>query len=320
MADLVIESSRPSERAAEIKDLFDRAGKPEFSGIYDRVYRAREASGLKCWLGRSEGRAVLHISVALEPFSDGVKTLSAGLLGDLMADETQRDFWGPLKLVRQMVSDVRKQGKPDFLLTSFTANAEGVFKGSGFKLSMSLRHHVMPLIWPYPLLRRLLVRERVPSLTAIPFAAADHTTLLPELTCPGTFRPVPTPAYFTTRMPRESYPEGHWLVAGSPSSAEAAVLVSPINGELRIADVLWRDAAMPLAGLLAAVAKWGSRAGHRRLALTAGEGSLMSAAAQRAGFLLRPSSFAVKMLPLVPAESLPPFEKWWFTPFALTAW
>jgi hypothetical protein len=133
MADLVIERCLPSERAGEIQALFCRAGHPEFATVYERVYRVRERLGLRSWLGRLEDRVVLHISVSLESFTDGTRTLSCGLLADLMADESHRDFWGPIKLARRMVGDLRKDRTADFLLTSYLPVAEGNVQRMGIR-------------------------------------------------------------------------------------------------------------------------------------------------------------------------------------------
>jgi hypothetical protein len=321
MADLLIERCLPSARAAEIQALFIRVGQPEFSDVYERVYRVREASGLRSWIGLMDDLAVLHISVAPQPFSDGSRTLVGGLPADLMADGTQRDFWGPLKLARRMVADIRKDRAVDFLVTSYLPAAEGVFKAAGFKRFGELRRHVLPLSLQYPLLRRLLHGEPRPGLTAIPFGDPRADALLGSIASPGCFRPVVSPEYYKTRMPRLDYPAGTWLFSGPAHSPDAVVLVSPKpNRELIVADVLWRESTTRLAGVLSAVARWAANEGHRRLTLTAVDGSRLSVAAKRAGFLLRPGAYHLMLLPLCPPETIPPPAQWSLTPFALTAW
>lgn len=321
MADFSIQQCPPSARAAEILALFQRAGQPEFATVYERVYRVREPLGLRSWVGVSGDQVALHMSVAPEAFSGGPRPLTAGLLGDLMADEAHRNFWSPLKLVRRMVADVRANRTADFLITSYAQAAEAVFKAAGFRKYGELYRHVLPLTWPYPLLRRLVHRGRVPRLIAIPFGEAQADAFLGRLGSPGCFRPIATAQYFDTRMPRSEYPAGTWLLAGSAESPEAVVLVSPKpQGELVIADVLWRDADAPLAGVFLAVARWAARQGHRRVTVTTAKGSRVSVAAQRAGFLIRPGPWYVMMLALCTPETIPPPEEWSFTPFVLTSW
>jgi len=321
MADLVIERCTPSERAAEILALFDRAHHPGFDTVFERTYRTRERSGLRSWIGLAGNQAVLHVSVAPQPLSDGARSITLGLLGDLMADETQRNFWGPLKLVRQMVADIRRDCSVDLLLSTYVPAAESVFKAAGFRPFAPLRRYVMPLVWPYPLLRRLQHREPAPRVTAIPWGDDQLYPMLLDLVSPGALRPVVNRDYFVTRMPRVGFPAGKWLLVGAPELPEAVVLVSPKpNEELLIADVLWRHASPPLAGILSTVAHWAARSGYRRLSLTTIPGSRLATGAKRAGFLLRPVDYALLMLPIRAPELIPPHEEWSLTPFALTAW
>lgn len=321
MADLVIERSLPSERAAEILDLFDRAAQPEFPAVFEQAYKPRERSGLRSWIGFSGDKAVLHIAVTPQQLSDGSRSLTLGLLGDLMADETQRNFWGPLKLARQMVADVRKDRSADLLLTTFVPAAESVFKACGFRPFTAMRRFVLPLQWPYPLLRRLQHGERRPAVTAIPWGDEGVYRLLGDLTSPDTLRPVVSRDYFTTRMPRLAFAAGAWLLAGAPGSPDAVALVAPKpNRELAIADLLWRDVGTPLAGVLSSVARWAARSGYRRVSLTTLPGSRLSVEAQRAGFLMRPDDYALLMLPICAPELIPPHDRWSFTNFVLTSW
>lgn len=320
MAEFVIERCLPSDRATEIKDLFTRVGMSEFSPVFDHVYRAREHSGLRSWIALDGGRAVHHVSVNPERFTDGERALTGGVLADLMADQEHRDFWGPIKLMRRMVADVRRDQLADFLLTSFAPAAEGVFKAAGFKQFAVLRRHFMPLLWPYPLIRRLQHGERVPRLTAVPFADVDVEVAFRELTSPGCFRPVVSTEYFATRMPRAAFPAGWWLHAGPPNAPDAAVLVSPQPGrDLVVADVLWRNADASLTGLLSAVAKWATRSRFKRVTLTSIEGSPLARAAQRAGFLTR-EPYRLMSLSINPRDSFPSSDQWSFTPFMVTAW
>ena len=320
MADLVIEQCVPSDRSAEIKGLFERAGQPGFSTVFERVYLVRERQGLRSWIALENGQAVLHISVAPQPFTDGTRTMTGGLMGDLMADEAHRDFWGPIKLARRMASDVKKDKMADFLLTSYVPQAEGVFRAAGFKKFSEMRRHVMPVLWPYRVLRRLLLRQRVPTLTAIPFGEGRMEEFLAGLGSPGYFRPVPSPQYYATRMPRREFPAGSWLLAGDPARPDAAVLVSPISQrELLIASVLWRDPDTSIEAVFAATAAWAARAGHRQVSITTIEHSPLSQAALKAGFLMRKEPLHIMLLPLS-ADSVPPPERWCFTPFMLSAW
>ena len=321
MADLALEQSLPSARAADIQALFERAGQPEFRAAYERAYRVRERFGLRSWIGVEDARVVLHISVSPERFTFGPRTFTGGMPGDLMADSTHRQFWHPLKLVRRMVADVKKEGTLDFLLTSFVPAAEGVFRAAGFQRFAPLQRHVMPLTWPYPLARRLLHRERSAPLTAVPFTDERAIAVLGRLTSPDVMRAAPAREYYLTRMPRQEYPAGTWLLAGDPAAPHAMVLVSPMpHRDLAIADAIWRDRTTGLAGVLSGVAAWAARQGHRRVYLTTIPGTRLATDAQRAGFLPRPSEASLMLLPLGDAGTIPPPDAWALTPFALTGW
>jgi GNAT superfamily N-acetyltransferase len=321
MTEVTFEQCLPTEREGPIKDLFARVGQPEFATVFERAYRVRERSGLRSWVGNTGTRAVLHISVSPQEFSDGNLTLRAGVLGDLMADETQRDFWGPLKLARQMVSDVRNSGALDLLLTTYTETAEAVFRAAGFKPFGVLRRHVMPLLWPWQFYKRLRHGETAPALVQLAYDDPAVAELLSALPSPGLFRPRPEPDFYLTRMPRHEYPAGIWLVAGGLERPEGAVLVSPVRpGELIVADILWRHGTPAAAGLLSATARWARKGGYSRLSIGTLENAPLAAAAVRAGFVPRPDAMGLKILVLGAAGAVPPLERWWVTTFMGTAW
>lgn len=320
MSELVIEQGPPSGRAEGIRALFTRAGKPEFGEVYDRVYTVRERTGMRSWIGLIDDRVVLHISVARHAFTDGSRTLMGGLPADLMADDGHRDFWSPIKLVRRMVADVRTERLADFLLSSYAPAAEPVFRAGGFKQFAMLRRFLMPLVWPYPLVRRLMLSHTLPPLRALPFQSFDGDLAARGVSSPGCFRPIPDASYYATRMPRQAYPLGTWLLAGSEAAPEAAFLISPRGrGEAEVVDVVWRGSSTPLEALFAAAAHWAASAGHSRMGITINGDSRVASAVRRAGFIQRPGEYRVLAL-TIPGIALPSVEAWCLTPFILTAW
>jgi hypothetical protein len=62
------------------------------------------------------------------------------------------------------------------------------------------------------------------------------------------------------------------------------------------------------------------RNGHRRLSVSTVPGSRLAQGAQRAGFLRRPDSHVMMILPVHPPDTVPAPEHWSITPFVLTAW
>jgi hypothetical protein len=318
MAEVVIERCVPSHRSGEIVDFFRRVGQPGFPAVFDRIYRQRELAGLRSWIAVRAGQVVVHISVSPILFSNAGSPVMGGVLGDLMADPGQRNFWGPVTLVRKMVEDVRGSQWPAFLLTSFVPAAEIVFRAAGFRPFSSLMRYVLPLLGPYLMLRRLQHGDGCPALCAVPFCEAIEPHLCGPVSC---FRPVPHRDFYSTRMPRIQYPAGHWLIAGRPEDPEALVLTSPRSTEeLVVADVLWRDESVSLAGVFSSVGRWAAGQGYRRLTLATLENSALARAAHRAGFLCRQDPLPLLLLLADPSIEIPPSHQWTLTPFALSTW
>jgi hypothetical protein len=122
-------------------------------------------------------------------------------------------------------------------------------------------------------------------------------------------------------MPRIQYPAGHWLIAGRPEDPEALVLTSPRSTEeLVVADVLWRDESVPLAGVFSSVGRWAAGQGYRRLTLATLENSTLARAAHRAGFLCRQDPLPLLLVSADPSIEIPPSHQWTLTPFALSTW
>src|SRR6185503_6604335 len=126
-------------REREIKELFAQSDRSQFAEIFDRTYRPRADHGLRSWFGSTGEQVVMHISVTPMRFVGGGHTQRCGLLSDLMVHEQHRDFWGPVRLLRKMLSDVKRGGQLDFLITTSTADAEPIFKAGGFKPFGTLR-------------------------------------------------------------------------------------------------------------------------------------------------------------------------------------
>src|SRR5688572_4396745 len=210
MSQLALELCDPRDREAEIKDLFARNDRVGFDAVFERAYRKRAEHGLRSWIGLADNQAVMHISVTPMPFAGGGRTMMCGVLGDLMVDASHRDFWAPVRLMRKMVSDLKRAGEIDCLMTTTVADAESVFKAGGFKTFGSFRRYVLPLSRPYLTFAR--IRSRVSLRRAKPDTFHDlerARPATPELA--GYLRPVTNAAFYETRIPRSEFSDGTWL-------------------------------------------------------------------------------------------------------------
>ena len=315
MTELVVESCDPSSREEQIKELFARNGQPQFAAAFDRAYRARAAIGLRSWLGRLGDRLVMHVSVSPVRFRLGDRTVLCGVMGDLMVEEAQRDFWAPVRLLRTVVADLKKEGHFDFLLTTTTSEAEAVFKAAGYKPYGSLRRFVLPLNAAY--LTFASMRGRVPRLAVSGTGArrADASGVDAD----GLWRPEPTDEYYGTRLAREEFREGTWLTIGEKAGATGSVLLSTQENphELNFADAFWSGGPAGLAPVSLAAARWARRQKMKRLSATILAESRAATQLVRAGFIPR----AIRSTMLVQKlRAVPPADDLLLTGLSLSSW
>jgi hypothetical protein len=307
----------PREYETQIKDLFTRNGKAGIHDVFERAYRRRAERGLKSWIGLVDGRVVMHISVTPQRFvgPDGPRT--AGILGDLMADEEHRDFWAPVKLLRKMVGDVKRAGEIDFLISTTVADAESVFKAGGFKPYGSMHRYVMPLYWPYLMYAR--IKGRVARRK---FKVGNFEKSTPPTSASPAFRPDSDAEFYQTRIPRSDFSDGTWLeVDPHHSAAGGYALVSrkPTPPELMLADAFWDQDRVHLPEVVHAAARWGRRQGFNKLATTTLHESDAGRQLQKCGFFPRGVTSLLLVQQTGP-NAPPPVEQWFLLGFALTGW
>ena len=318
MSQLVVEGCDPRERAGQILDLFARNGQSRFAAAFDRAYRPRAERGLRSWVGLLDNDAVMHVSVSPIPFRDGGRTLTAGIMGDLLVAGDQRDFWAPLRLLRTVVADLKRSGGVDFLITTTTPDAESVFRGAGFKTYGQLRRFVLPLHAPYLALARVRARARrlVPTETTEPTHLGESS-----LRSSGLWRPIATSDYYGTRFGREEFMDGTWIAAG-PKGEEPIghVLLcrhAAEPAEIELADAFWSEPQSRLSEIALTGARWARRRGLRKLVTTALAESRACGELLRAGFLAR----AVRSQLLVqPLREAPPVEDVFLSGLPLSSW
>jgi hypothetical protein len=319
MSDIVLEQCDPRDREHEIKELFSRNQRPAFADVFDRAYRARADQGLSSWIGRVDGRAVMHISVTPVRFSGGAPALTAGVLGDLMVDESHRDFWAPVRLLRQMISDLKRGRRVDFLVTTTVAEAETIFKAGGFKAFGTMRRYVMPLYRPYLWVARMRGGVRRYTAQAADFKQCDA---LSRATGRGRYwRPEPDTSYYGTRIPRLEFLDERWVGVTDRSGAHAGCALLSRSGllpELGLADAFCRE-GVHLAEVVQAASKWALRERVTKLVLTTLQESHATKELERAGFLARDVRSAL-LIHQLGSTAPPPVDDWFLPGFALTGW
>lgn len=314
MSEIVVDICDPRAHENELKDLFARNGKPGFDVAFDLVYRVRADQGMRSWIGRIDGRAVSHIAVTPLRFGGAGQNRLGGVMGDLMVDEAHRDFWAPVRLLRKLVADLKRDGAIDFLITTSVPDAESVFKAGGFKPLGTLHRYVMPLFLPYLWLKRL-TSGKLSGGRARLLAGTERATPSFAADAPR-FRPITSPAFYDERIPRSDWADLSWLSLAS----DVGALVSrhSTDPELRLVDAFGNDARDLRAALLAA-ARYGRKRRLRKFAATTLKESAIAGELKRAGFLERDfrSTMLVQKLG---GEPLPPVDDWFLLEFALSSW
>ena len=318
MTQLSVERCDPREREAELRDLFSRNGQPEFGAVFERAYRPRIVEGLRSWIGLAEGRVVMHISVLPVPFRRGTETTTAGVLGDLMVDEAHRDFWAPVRLLRTMLADVKKDGAIQFLFTSSVPDAEPVFKAGGFKPLAPFRRYVLPLFAPAVFASRAITRTLRAKIDSYPLDDAGAAGATRTLGANGLWRPDAGANYYSSRIPRQGYQDGTWVrVEHGRGVAWALVSRDGRTAEATVADAYWEGDGFP--AVLAGAAGWARRQGIPRLSVTALDSEPLARGFRRAGFIGRPPIGNLLCRPLGSGPE-PAADQMFLTAFSLSSW
>jgi hypothetical protein len=299
---LKISSANPLDHAGEIKELFLADDHPEFPGFFDRAYPSAMRRGGKSWIGvDADGRVVMHIARFQRRFTFGERTVSAGVLLNLIAAKSHRTVVPVLTLMRQLTTDSKGDRDVDFLYATPSPAGTAVLKAAGFGTVGSVGRFIFPLgdqRWYADAAARVyqtMVRVRAwnTSAKAVEYSAQDFDDGAVE-------RPAGTALTVRPFHPPELYRE---CLAGYPSSVDhwftfhreartaqphAAVLVR--GGADRVATLfsLSREPSFPLSAIVPALAEALRRAGYRRLSVSTLIGTQFAQELTRAGFVPRP--------------------------------
>jgi hypothetical protein len=270
-----------------------------------------------------DGQAVMHVAVSPLRFAGAGLSLQAGVLGDLMVDESQRDFWAPVRLLRRMVADMKKIGQTDFLLSTSVYQAESVFKAGGFKPLGIMRRYFLPTYLPYLAFARLRGRVRSTRFRAGNFADWGAQPLSSTFPQASWLRPETNADFYNTRIPRVEFADANWIAVGDKQgSTDGWALLSrntQLTRELGVADLFWQENNLGMPEVLHAGARWTRKQGFSKLTFSLLEQSAAAQQLQKIGFLARDRAAAVVVQPISKIE-LPSPDKWFLPGFVMSSW
>jgi hypothetical protein len=297
-------AANPLDHAAKIKELFRADGETGFAEFFDRAYPAAVPSGAKSWVGiDGEGRLVMHIARFPRRFALGGHTVVGGVLLDLMAAKSHRTFVPAVTLMRQMMTDTKRERDVDFLYAIPNAQAAALLKAAGFSIVGTVGRFVFPLAderWYADLATRayrmiVRIRSRNGRVEAVEHAAHAFDARVfeqPVGAAPG-LRPFRPPELY--RQVLSGYPTSadRWFTfhrGGRSTRPFAAVSVRA--GADRVATLLSlaREPSTPLSAIVPGLGDLLRRAGQQRLSLSTLTGTRFADELTRAGFLQRPDS------------------------------
>lgn len=308
------------ERADDIKALFRRNGRSDVVTMFDDSY---PNAGGRSWIAvNAHDNVVMHVALFPCEIGDGRRVWRGGLLGDLMADPQHRDFFGPVRLVRQLVSDARRQGI-ELLYSDPIKLSASVLKAAGFGPLGALRRYVMPASWPF---RWYAALRGARALRVVSTRGVDDVEVhsaIQRLQARGPVRVLRTPVASVSRAGGAAS-ENRWLWLESsriPGEPSALLLVRSTgrNGRLIVMDFRWDDAVRPIADALLTTARWASHTCHRWLDLHILEASFTATLAQRIGFLARADAQPIVIRHLAGAP-VPPAPEWFLDRLDGSAW
>ena len=324
MTEVVVQMCDPRDRESEIKALFARNGQPGFAAVFDRAYRQRAEHGLRSWVGMMDGQAVMHVAVSPLRLAGAGLSLQAGVLGDLMVDESQRDFWAPVRMLRRMVADVKQLGEADLLLSTSVHDAESVFKAGGFKPLGMMRRYLLPTYWPYLAFTRLrgrVKRARFRNGTIDEWNAAKLSSATPDA---AWLRPETHIRFYNTRIPRTEFSDANWIAVDDKNGRTngwALISRNPqLPSELGVADLFWQEGELGMNEVLHAAARWTRKQGFNKLTFSLLGESAAAQQLEKIGFLGRDRAAAVVVQSLKKSVELPAADKWFLPGFTMSSW
>ena len=291
----------PLDHAEAIKELFRAHERPEFPEYFDRAYPSAVQKGAKSWIGLdANDQVVMHIARFSRRFALGERTVTGGLLVNLMVAKLYRTFLPALTLLRYQVRDSKANGEVDFLYGDPTPRAERILRAAGLSRTGTLERFVLPLsgrtwyedvaVRSYLVLTR--VRTRRHRLAGRAHAAQGFNAN--ELERPvgqaSVLRPFRPPTLYRERLPAYPGPTDYWFSFHENSRSaqpSAAVLVRGHPDRTAQWVSLTRDPSVPVSALVPPLAARLRKDGYHQLWMCTLSEAQFAREMQAAGFFLR---------------------------------
>jgi hypothetical protein len=327
--DLQIRCVNPLEHARQIKELFVANERPDFPEFFDRAYPSAVRSGGKSWIGvDSEGQIVMHIALFPHRFVLGERTVTGGLLVNLMAAKTHRTVVPALTLMRRVTEDSKVDRANDFLYADPNPAGSALLKAAGFSPAGTFQRFALPLAnqrWYSDVAARMylaLVRIRAwkhrAKAVEHPAEHFDATAFERPTGNGGALRPLRPRELYCQRLIGYPSSTDYWFTFHrNAHSAQPAAAVLVRGGPDHIAAVctVARDPSFPLPAIVPRLASALRRAGYHRLFVSTLAGTRFAGELTRAGFLPRDdrTPFMVRALTELGEEATRSTENWELT-------
>jgi hypothetical protein len=298
---LTLRRSNPLEHAASLKTLMVENEHKAFGDFFDRGYADVVERGGASWLGfDAHGTLQMNVTLFRHDFHFRGRTLAAGMLGNMMASKEHRTFFPMVALVKQLLRDVRQEGKFDLIYTDPNPGAAAIMKGARLAHVGNLDRCVIPMgeqqllkhiaASCYAASQRLRVRGRVADIQAHPAGFDASAFDIPEGESLR-LRPHHSAALYRRRLAGYPGPEYTWFEFRLPRRSEgsdAAMLVhGPDANGLAIIYALRRKPDVPVAPLIPPLIRKLRKRGARRLQVEVPRDSDFSRELQGIGFKQR---------------------------------
>jgi len=329
---LTIRRANPLQHAESLKTLMLSHEHKQFESFFDRGYADVVDKGGASWIGfDAAGEAQMNVTLFRHDFVMGDRTLSAGMLGNMMAAKAYRTFFPMISLIKQLLREVHAEGKLDFLYTDPNPGATAIVKATKLSHVADTDRYVIPLgdesllkhiaARAYSMSVRLRFRGATAAMEEHASAAFDaESFLFPSESSPRV-RPIHTIAQYQRRLanyPGSAYRWFTFKLDRRSATPDAAILLhGPAGTGLATIYGVRRKPGTPIGALIPPLAKVLRREGARRLQIEVVRDGELAQELEAVGFKARNDFVPVYTYPITPAgiEAVNAVKQWEITGF-----